>query len=324
MATTGEMLKIGTLLAASDLDSTTTDQFHFVKRTSSGIELTGANEVAHGVLLNLPDSGEPAELCVLGKVKVKAGGAITAGDWVKSDAAGEVVTASAADRLAGYVLGWACATAADGDLAEIFFCPAASAMTAIETVIAPGALRVGVEYSHLEPVGTDAITLGDGSYVGLVKRIRMTGGSSTPVANLTVNDMYGTQPTTWTFNATGQGLDLVWTSTGWKVDRIIQAGSEALAGASTTVNPLCMTHVWSIDGTDDMVLADGLVPGQIFSVFVDAATNVPAGTVSGVFRTAAGAATGTDLNANAANDYAHCVWDGAAWNPWTLSSITVS
>lgn len=123
MATTGTMILSGSLLAAADLSTQATSQFHLVSGEADGVDLTGANGMAQAVLLNYPEEDGVCELCVLGITKAKAGGTITRGDRIKAAAGGEVVTAVAADSASGYVCGWAMESAVDGDIFQIFFFP---------------------------------------------------------------------------------------------------------------------------------------------------------------------------------------------------------
>lgn len=93
-----------------------TKQYFFVKLTnSSGVgqaAVTGDGESAIGVLQNKPDAaGEVATVGVRGVSKVMAGGTITAGNPVASDANGEAVVAATGD----IVLGTAINSAIDGD-----------------------------------------------------------------------------------------------------------------------------------------------------------------------------------------------------------------
>lgn len=93
-----------------------TKQYFFVKLTdSSGVgraAVTGDGESAIGVLQNKPDAaGKSATIGYTGISKVKAGGTITAGQPVASDANGEAVTAATGD----IVLGTAMRSGVDGD-----------------------------------------------------------------------------------------------------------------------------------------------------------------------------------------------------------------
>jgi hypothetical protein len=106
-------------------------QYFAVKLNSSGQVVTaGAGEAAIGILYNKPNAaGVIASVAPLNgrKLKAKAGGAITKGALLASDAAGELVAATLAttdtsdtgatgDALIGsHVLGVAIASAADGD-----------------------------------------------------------------------------------------------------------------------------------------------------------------------------------------------------------------
>jgi len=115
MATTGGTILTETIEAGADLSA---KQFRFVVLNTSGqlVAVSSAGADADGVLLNKPDAaGKAAEFAFGGIVKVVAGGSITAGDKVQSDAAGEALTAASGD----HVLGKALKDADDGDLVEV-------------------------------------------------------------------------------------------------------------------------------------------------------------------------------------------------------------
>jgi hypothetical protein len=90
--------------------------------------------------------------------------------------------------------------------------------TAIETVNAAVPLSAFARYSLLSPTGTMAMPLPAGRYLGQPKTIRMIGGASTPIANVTgAFTTDGTATTNAQFNAAGDQLDAVWNGTAWQV-----------------------------------------------------------------------------------------------------------
>lgn len=101
-----------TIEAGGDLSA---GQYKFVTLASDGqVDLTAsAGGAALGVLQNAPAAaGEPAQVAIAGRVKVTAGGTITAGDKVQSDASGDALLAATGD----HVLGYAAESAVDGDV----------------------------------------------------------------------------------------------------------------------------------------------------------------------------------------------------------------
>lgn len=93
-----------TFNAGEDLSSA---QFKFVTLEADGnVDLAdAAGERAVGVLLNKPDAaGKAATVAMTGKVMVVAGGSVTAGDEVATDAAGDAVTAASTNIVMGYAL----------------------------------------------------------------------------------------------------------------------------------------------------------------------------------------------------------------------------
>lgn len=106
-----------TLLAGADLR---THQFKFVSIDSGGEVVLTANDAhADGVLMNAPNTGEAAEVTILGITKVECGAAVTGGGDVGSGANGEAKTAGSASA----VLGTALETGADGRIISILFHP---------------------------------------------------------------------------------------------------------------------------------------------------------------------------------------------------------
>lgn len=112
-----EAVRAITMEAAGDLS--VAGQFRFVEATTTDNEVDvvgSAGADAIGVLLNKPDAaGRDAEVAFAGRVKVVAGGTVTAGDKVQSDASGEAITASTGD----FVLGTCLVGGAVGELIEM-------------------------------------------------------------------------------------------------------------------------------------------------------------------------------------------------------------
>jgi len=96
--------QIGGVKAAADL---TAKQFYLVKRTSATeVNICGAGEVALGVLVNKPNTGEAADVFAFGYAQVVSDGnaaAIAIGDPLKSDAAGKAVKAATNHD---HIVGW--------------------------------------------------------------------------------------------------------------------------------------------------------------------------------------------------------------------------
>lgn len=92
-----------TYIAGQDLSA---HQFHFVTMAADGqIDPTGAGARADGVLLNKPSAaGQAATVCYDGRVMVEAGGVISRGDAIASNAGGEAVEAASTNVILGYAL----------------------------------------------------------------------------------------------------------------------------------------------------------------------------------------------------------------------------
>jgi len=85
--------------------------------TAGQVVLAGDGVNAIGVLLNAPASGGAAAVAISGKVRAVAGGTVTVGARVASDAAGKVVVAAEGD----YVLGVAASAGAANATIEVYF-----------------------------------------------------------------------------------------------------------------------------------------------------------------------------------------------------------
>lgn len=193
----------------------------------------------------------------------------------------------------------------------------------VETVSAAGALEPRWHTSYLSVTNTVAYTLAAGTRLGQRKRIECSAVSGTPLGTVTVADMAGSEPTAWVFTTVGQSLDLEWQSGGWHVIGIGEMGVETVANAGTA-NPLCLLHLVDIADTVDFIIPSGLVAGQRSMWTATANSGTPVGTVSGLFYTLAGAATGVDVQMNAASDHASLVWVGARWYPAVLISAAIA
>lgn len=103
------------MIAGSDLSSS---QFFFVSLAADGeVDATGDGAEAFGVLLNEPAAGEAATVAVKGRVLVEAGGTVTRGGDVASDANGNAVDATTGD----IILGKALEAGVDGQIIAIEF-----------------------------------------------------------------------------------------------------------------------------------------------------------------------------------------------------------
>lgn len=127
MALEGAQIRIPMALAAADLS---TKQYFFVKKNTTAGQFALCStdgEIVSGVLQDDPAAaGRAACICALGLTKVEAGGTLTAGDYVGTDANGKCVkknhTSTGAD-VGDFLCGWVVEGAASGELATIWFQP---------------------------------------------------------------------------------------------------------------------------------------------------------------------------------------------------------
>ena len=316
MATTQlEAYNTISVLAGADL---TASQFRFVKLSSGAVVRCGTGEAAIGVLLNAPASGAIASVQIGGVAKVSADAAVSVDDRIMSSSDGQGATRTGVNNALGVAM---TAAAAAGELFECKLeqsdgTPGGGVGSFENTAITP---TVGLALITVD--GTDALTLADGTIPGQEIEIVCIAASNTPLGTLTINDAYGSEPTSWVFTTVGQSLKLKWTVTGWKLIKLGQVGNEALT-TTQTANPLCLVHTVNVNGTNDYIQGDGLIAGQR-SIWVVTAGST-ASTVSGLFYTTAYAATGTDINFNAASDAAVLSWAGGRWYADALTSATIS
>ena len=80
-----------TFKADSDLS---TKQYFLGKRTATGVDIAAANDRVLGPIVNKPKQAGGAAIQVAGIAFVKAGAAVTAGDYLKADANGRAITAA--------------------------------------------------------------------------------------------------------------------------------------------------------------------------------------------------------------------------------------
>lgn len=110
MAVEGQMSQKDSRVAGADL---TKLQYHFVTYDANGgvVAIDNLTDMPVGVLQNTPDSGETAELCVVGITKVSANAALatigtTIGPSVDGQAEAKTnIGAAATDWFCGYTRG---------------------------------------------------------------------------------------------------------------------------------------------------------------------------------------------------------------------------
>lgn len=107
------------LTAAADLSA---KQYRFVKLTADlAVNVcSGATDCPAGVLQDKPTSGQAAEVMEFGITKLVAGGSISAGDRIKTDANGAAVKITEGTDTTHYSVGHALMGAASGDIFSAF------------------------------------------------------------------------------------------------------------------------------------------------------------------------------------------------------------
>jgi hypothetical protein len=109
-----------TLPANADLSA---KQFYLGKIVSDSgvgeVAVAGNGEQAHGVIYEGGTSGQATKLAVGGVLKVLAGGNVTAGAYVASDADGKVVAVATGDKSLGVAIN----SGVSGDIVSVLWRP---------------------------------------------------------------------------------------------------------------------------------------------------------------------------------------------------------
>lgn len=123
MATEGALQFIPGVKASADLSA---KQFLAMKMSGNGTVTVcaAATDKPVGVLQDNPVSGLPAAVAFSGKTKVVAGGTVTAGDEVGTDANGKAVTYVAGTDTTKYRMGIAVTGGALNEVIEVLLLPA--------------------------------------------------------------------------------------------------------------------------------------------------------------------------------------------------------
>ncbi|MGE3467655.1 MAG: capsid cement protein [Pyrinomonadaceae bacterium] len=156
-------INLGRFLANAAFTDT---PFRFVKLSSGKLVLCGAGESSIGVIQDEPAANEAANVMSLGISKVLAGGTITQGSKVKSDANGKAVAAAAGEES----LGWALEGGSNGEYIDVF-------------VITNSGAGVEKHQQSFPALGTDV----EAAY-GFFRapyNLTITAASYAPVANIT-------------------------------------------------------------------------------------------------------------------------------------------
>jgi hypothetical protein len=203
-----------------------------------------------------------------------------------------------------------------------------------EEVSAAGALSLAIEVSNLSITGTVAYTLADGTVVGQRKRVQCVAAATTPLGTLTIASPETAAglacSATFTFTAVGQAIDLRWTGTKWRCERVQRAGVLSVVVGTTVLTGLNLAHNYAMSVTGTVVSAttkgipNGSAVGERILISNPTAASIPVGSITFTGLTLLGAAA-TDLQAiGATSDTAILEWTGAAWQVVYSTGITVA
>lgn len=203
---------ITNLVAGSDLS---TSQYKAIVLSADGaVDVAGANVAGIGFLHNSPLTGAVAEIATVGGgAKATAGGTITAGDLLKTDANGDVVTAVNGENFVGMAL----ESAVDNDVFGVLVVPPHSDITSVvQELTVSGAVSAGVQSLELNHA-TVVIAATVATAVNLpglfVMKDTSASGTAAHTVTLTVGTFNGTN-TIATFNAPNEALAVYFDSAG--------------------------------------------------------------------------------------------------------------
>lgn len=144
MTSTATPSRITNYAAGSDLSSS---QYKAVVLSSDGaVDVAGANAAAIGFVYNKPTAGKSAEIATMGGgAKAIAGGTISAGDPLATDANGDLVIATSGD----YIVATAAESAVDNDVFAVFVGNASPTNALVEELTVTGAVSARVQSVEL-------------------------------------------------------------------------------------------------------------------------------------------------------------------------------
>jgi hypothetical protein len=203
---------ITNLAAGSDLSSS---QYKaIVLSTDGAVDVAGANVAGVGFLMNLPTAGKSAEIATVGGgAKAKAGGTITAGDLLKTDSVGDVVTAVNGENYVALAL----ESAVDNDIFNVLVIPPHSDITSVvQELTASGAVSAGVqslELNHATVIIAATIATSVNLPGLFVVKDTSASGTAAHTVTLTVGTWDGTN-TIITLNAPDEAIAVYFDSAG--------------------------------------------------------------------------------------------------------------
>jgi len=200
-------------------------QYCGVDLNSTGeLVLPSAGAAIVGVLQNDPAvAGRSGSYQYFGISKMKLGGTVAVGDFVKVDSSGRAVAATAGNVAEGQAIGKCRVGGAVGNIGEVQLMNlgvgVGSASGALE-IVTSGAISVVKRTTLLSVTGTAAYTIASGLYAGQRKTVLCTVAATIPAGTITgvYTDTDGTTArTTAALNAVADELELEWTGAAWQV-----------------------------------------------------------------------------------------------------------
>ena len=225
------------LPASGDLSAS---QYCAVKVDSNGrLALPSAGASAIGILYTRPNALDKAGEVKgpgWGILKAKLGGTVTAGDTLKCDASGRLLTASAADIAAGSALAVAVQGGSINDIGSVIFFGAMSTVGQAgsfdDIVLGTTAPSNLTEVTYVQTSATKTGALANGVATGQRKRIIQSVATSTPVGTVTgtFKTLAGAAATTLALGtAVATIADFIWDGAAWRATSAITGTGSSLS-----------------------------------------------------------------------------------------------
>ncbi len=189
------------------------------------------------------------------------------------------------------------------------------------TTTTSGNLTVSSGKTNLSVTGTQSYTLPDGYASGQKMTVVCTVAASTPKGTLTVTTPFSGDPSTYLFTTVGQRLDFEWTGTTWRCLAKLRVGSQTPVLGTDAVSSMVAVVNLSVTGTVSGALPNGAIPGELLEVRCTTAGGIPAGSLTGTYKSLAAAAT-TSAAFDSTADYFVALWNGSAWLVTDSNSVT--
>jgi|KBSSwiStaDraftv2_1062776.scaffolds.fasta_scaffold00132_112 hypothetical protein len=209
---------------------------------------------------------------------------------------------------------------AGSDLSASLFCGVTVTTAGLVALPAANASIIGVLYTAgtggqfacgIETVGRGKLKLKYGGTVAVMDPLKVTSAGkfiTASAADVASGFQVATALKAGALNDIGEGV-----LTGAAGNAVAGAGFDTIVLGTTAPSNLTAVTFVSTTGTVTGVLANGVSTGQTKRIVQNVAASSPVGTITGTFKTLAGAAATTLALGTAVGTIVDLIWDGAAW-----------